>query len=155
MSPRLLRLRARALARRDGILRLVRHVLRPPAELEARTVHAFEFKCDERSFARALLDRSPQRWLYRCHQQQFCGDFVVVDLSPPEPSARVAWVVDLKRGAEVRVGGGGAGVQLLRAPEAVCELIALGVLGPDPRWAAVTGDARALLGWFTRQVCGS
>lgn len=148
MSGRLLRLPARLLARRDAIELLVRRVLRPPTDELARTVHAFAFKCDERSFARALLDRATQLWLYRCHQQRFCGDFVVVDRSSPDPSLRTAWVLDLKRGAPLRLGGGGAGFQLSRADHAVDELVRDGLLAPG-RWIAATGDADALLGWLT------
>lgn len=148
MCPRLLRLRAAALARRDAIRQIVRRVLAPPGDQEAYVLHSYAFKCDERPFARAVLERYPQIWVYRCHQQAACGDFVLVDLSAPNPSGRHAWVVELKRGASLRRSGGGAGFQLRNAPHAADDLVRAGVLGSVPRWSTVTGDAQQILAWL-------
>lgn len=146
--PLALRLRRDVLSRRDAVAITVVRALRPSSAELARAVYPFAFKSDEHAFARALVARRTQIWVFRSNQQAFCGDFVLVDVSAPDPSRRRAWVVDLKRGADLRVGGGGAGVQLQRAPQAIAEVARAGVLGHAPAWTAVTGDRRGLLGYF-------
>jgi hypothetical protein len=146
--PRLLRLRGDVLARRDAVNILVSRTLRPAAADLPRAVHAYAFKCDEHDFARDLLSARTNLWLYRSNQQAFCGDFVVVDVSSPDPARRPAYVLDLKRGAALRVGGGGAGVQLRRAGLALDEVARSGAVGKDCAWTAATGDRAALLAWL-------
>jgi hypothetical protein len=109
----------------------------------------FWFKNDEKDFARELLARRPKYWLYRCDQRRACGDFVVVDMSSPHIASRLAWVIDLKQGAELKQGGGGAGAQLLKAPQAI-EDIALryGVLSLGASFSLLTGDRRLLLAFL-------
>src|SRR5690349_3063427 len=85
-----LRLPRSALVRRDAVARL-------SATWQARSL--FAFKCDELAFARALLARRTNLWLYRTSQRAFAGDFIVVDVSSP-PSrvdSRRAFVIELKR----------------------------------------------------------
>jgi hypothetical protein len=96
------------------------------------------------------MERKSNLWLFRSNQRAFCGDFIVVDVSSPDPSRRPAFVVDLKRGARVRVGGGGAGVQLRGAASVVRELArTTGALAEDaPHVALVTGDGELLLRFF-------
>jgi hypothetical protein len=107
---------------------------------------AYEFRNDERIFARELLTRATQMWLFRSNQRRFCGDFVVVDMSSPIAESRRAWVIDLKRGAPLKLGGGGAGVQLVNAATALAEIAhRTGVLSRTPRAEKVTGDRRAVL----------
>ncbi len=107
---------------------------------------AYAFRNDEALFARELLTRATQMWLFRSNQRRFCGDFVVVDMSAPSAESRRAWVIDLKRGARLRLGGGGAGVQLVNAPTALAEIAhRTGVLAPSPRAERVVGDRRAVL----------
>ncbi len=117
--------------------------------LAARWRTAFRFCNDERAFAAGLLRQKPNLWLFRCNQRAFCGDFVVVDMSSPDPERRRVWVVDLKQGAPLRVGGGGAGVQLQNAERAVAEVAAR--TGAVPRGAAfeaVVGDALGVLAYL-------
>lgn len=64
----------------------------------------FEMRTQEQSFARALLARKPNLWLFRCNQRCFCGDFAVVDMSAQSPSARRAYVLELKMSAPLQVG---------------------------------------------------
>jgi hypothetical protein len=143
--PLCIALRSPTVERRDGITTLVTRTLRPPTAHEGIAVHSFELKNDERAFARELLRRKSNYWLFRSNQRHACGDFVVVDVSSPLPDRRRAFVVDLKQGAPVRVGGGGAGVQLRNAGRAIGELRSAGVLGIEAPFELVTGDSRALL----------
>jgi hypothetical protein len=113
-----------------------------PRELLA----AFAFVNDEALFAKELLVRAPQMWLFRTNQRRFSGDFVVVDMSSPVVDKRRSWVLDLKRGAPLRLGGGGAGIQLKNAPFALAEIAATtGVLEAPVRAERVVGDRRAVL----------
>lgn len=143
--PTLLRLRPRWLDRPDAIERHVDALLRPRPCWRAWVAHAFAFRPGEQAFARALLERRTGWWVLRSHQQRSCGDFVIVDPSPPRPDRRRVWVVDLKSGAPLREGGGGAGVQLRRSDEAVGELVRRGLLGPSAAPERLTGDAALLL----------
>ncbi len=107
---------------------------------------AYRFQNDERAFARRLLRLKPNLWLFRCNQRRFCGDFVVVDMSSPEPERRRVWVVELKRGAPLRVGGGGAGVQFQNASRAVAEVARrTGVVAPDAAHDRLSGDGWEIL----------
>jgi hypothetical protein len=142
--PRLLRLRRATLARSDALGALVARSLRLRSEDLARATHAFAFKCDELWFARRVLSEHPRFWLYRSNQAAACGDFVVVDLSAPDPRRRRVWIVDLKLGAALRRGGGPAGWQLRCAAAAVDELVARGVVA-EPSFSLWSGDSAAVL----------
>jgi hypothetical protein len=109
-------------------------------------MHAYAFKCDEHGFARALLGARTQLWLYRCNQRAACGDFVVVDVSPPWPRLRTAWVLELKRSAVLRFGAGG--VQLADAEGARAQLVRDGVLDPDRPLLPILGQGPEILDWF-------
>jgi len=134
-STLVLRLPRAALARRDAVVRL-------SATWQARSL--FAFKCDELAFARALLERRTNLWLYRTSQRAFAGDFIVVDVSSPAPPFRRVTVVELKRGEPVRVGQPSS-VQLRNAPAALRELVGTGVIAEDAPVRAVTGDASGVL----------
>jgi len=135
-SPSLvLRIPRAALARRDAVARLA-------STWQARSL--FAFKCDELAFARALLERRTNLWLYRTSQRAFAGDFIVVDVSRPAPRARPVTVVELKRGEPVRVGRPSS-VQLRNAPAALRELVGAGVIAADAPVRAMTGDASGVL----------
>ncbi len=107
-------------------------------------IRSFELHPRELRFAREILLDRTQFWLWRTNQKQLAGDFALVDMSSPDPRRRPVWVIDLKLGAEVRFGGGGAGNQLSKAEAAVATLAAMGVVSfQKPRLA--TGDGAALL----------
>jgi hypothetical protein len=118
----------------------------------ARLVAAFRFKNDEEAFARQLARRKSNLWVFRCNQRGFCGDFVVVDMSSPDPTLRPVFVVDLKRGAPLKIGGGGCGVQFKNASRAV-ERVAYrtGAVPVDAPFTLASGD-RELLSAY---LCGS
>jgi hypothetical protein len=147
--PSFLRLHRGALARADGIAALVVRTLQPAPPQMARAVGAFAFKNDERAFARTLLTKKTELWLFRSNQHAFCGDFVVVDVSSPSRARRRAFVLDLKHGAELRRGGGGAGVQLRNAPRVVEEVaLVTGVLDAAAPFELLTGDGRLVLSYL-------
>jgi len=94
---------------------------------------------------RSLLDSEhPRFWLYRSNQAAACGDFVIVDLSAPDPRRRRVWIVALKLGAALRRGGGPAGWQLRCAAAAVDELVARRVVA-EPSFSLWSGDSAAVL----------
>ncbi len=130
-----LRLPRAALARRDVVARSLRGA-------DAALFHAFAFKDDELAFARALAERT-QLWIWRVDQRSFAGDFVVVDVSSPSIARRRAVVVELKRGARLRVGR--TGIQMRHAHRALADIAALGVIESGCEVAYVTGDARSVL----------
>lgn len=106
----------------------------------------------EARFARALARRHPALWLYRTDQQALAGDFLVVDMSEPQPARRRLWAVEVKLGAEIRVGGGGASNQLCRVDRAVLALSRLGVVGSyglEARPVLVCGDGEAVTQWLS------
>ncbi|MCB9598169.1 MAG: hypothetical protein H6719_35980 [Sandaracinaceae bacterium] len=141
-----LRLPLRAVLRADGFVRSLRAVRRDPS---AKLVQAFAFKNDERPFARRVLEVHSRIWLFRCNQHAFAGDFVAVDMSSRDPAARKAWGLDLKQGAPIKLGGGGAGTAFLRLSAAIREIATLhGVLTPDHPVVRATGDGQALARLF-------
>ncbi|MBX2798907.1 MAG: hypothetical protein KTR31_14620 [Myxococcales bacterium] len=98
----------------------------------------------ERTFARELLRRCTRLWLWRTDPRARAGDFVVVDMSHPRPEGRRTWVIDLKCQAPLRLGGGGAGISLIRADAALEQLEDQGWLAA-PRVVLATGDGQVLL----------
>jgi hypothetical protein len=146
--PSFLKLRLDAFARGDAVATMVAR-LRPPSSQAPLFVSSFAFKNDEDRFARRLLEAKSHLWLFRANQRAFGGDFVVVDVSSPARRRRRAFVLDLKFGARVRVGGGGAGVQLRNAARVVRDVaLATGALEEEASYELLTGDSRLLLGWF-------
>lgn len=147
--PTFLHLRLDALARRDAVAVSVARSLRPAPAHAPLIVSSFALKADERGFACALLRAKSNLWLYRTNQRAFSGDFIVVDVSSPTRDRRRAFVVDLKLGAPVRVGGGGAGVQLRNAARVVRDIaLGSGALDESAPYELVTGDGAALLAFF-------
>ena len=92
----------------------------------------------EVDFARRLLRRRRNYWLYRCHQRAFCGDFIIVDMS--SPWKRRSWAIELKANTPVKVGAGG--VQFSRLDAALAELAEVRRAGPVLR---LVGDPQSVL----------
>ena len=69
-----------------------------------KLLEQFEVSPRERAFARAVLTRKRNFWLFRCNQRRYCGDFMLVDMSSPSPSLRRVLAVELKLGAPLQVG---------------------------------------------------
>ena len=124
----------------------MRQVLAPVVDGDLRAaVAAFRLSSRERGFARRLLRRRTQWWLWRTHQKRRAGDFALVDMSSPDPAIRTVWIVDLKLGRPVRWGGGGAGIQLVNASLAVDELARAGVIARGSEPVLAVGGGGALL----------
>lgn len=109
----------------------------------------YALKSDEKPFVRELLSRKRNLWVYRCDQRRFAGDFVVVDMSEPRPEHRWVVVLDLKMGAPLVLGGGGAGVQLTNARLAVDAVAARkGLIASGAPYELATGDKDVMLAFL-------
>ena len=109
-----------------------------------RLLECFEMSSVERGFVKTLLARRTNLWLFRCHQRLACGDFVIVDMSPPAPADRLARVLELKSGAPLALGG--ARLQLAGYRDALAEIAALtGVIDEHAAVELVYGDPALVL----------
>ncbi|HEU4537612.1 MAG TPA: hypothetical protein VFS00_26010 [Polyangiaceae bacterium] len=143
--PTSLRLPGAALARGVSVHALLKHVLGVSHAVAWNFAEHFAFKNDEARFAKELVRRRGNFWVYRTHQARFCGDFVLVDMSSPRPATRRVYVLDLKLGGRLKVGGGGAGVQFRNAALAVAEIAQGGVVDPSTPYELVSGHRDAVL----------
>ncbi len=108
---------------------------------------AYDVSEPERRFVRTLLRDKRNVWLYRCHQQRFCGDFIAVDMSHGEPRGRNVVVIELKEREAVRLGREPAG-QLKNAFGAVAELVAEGVVTDASPVELMLGGSHEVLAWI-------
>jgi hypothetical protein len=150
--PLAVRVTRRTLVQSDYFIASILRAVRPARAATAFAFHTFAFKNDERGFARELLARRTELWLFRSNQRAFCGDFVAIDMSSPVPGRRRAFVLELKLGARLRVGSGG--VQLRNAESAVRDLGRGGVLGDEAGFDVVTGDAERILAFLSARADG-
>nr|BDT36084.1 hypothetical protein MFMH1_57530 [Myxococcus sp. MH1] len=117
-----------------------------PLSTAALLSERYALKSNEKPFVKALLERKRNLWVFRCDQRRFAGDFVVVDMAEPRPARRQVVVLDLKMGAPLVLGGGGAGVQLAHARDAVEGVAARqDVIPPGPPYTLATGDKDVML----------
>jgi hypothetical protein len=94
-------------------------------------------------FVRTLQAVKNNLWIWRCRQDAFAGDFVVVDMSSPSPHARAVWVLELKQGAEPKPT---AGHQMQNAPAVLAEIASrTTAIVPSVPWTPITGDCGALV----------
>lgn len=125
---------------------LLAQTVQAPKPVVHSWVGSFQFKNDEKLFAKTVLRIKQNLWVFRTHQQRYCGDFVIVDMSSPDPVLRPVYLLDLKAGADLKVGGGGAGIQFRNAPHAVEEIAKETQIIPDaPQFKLLSGDRRAIL----------
>tara|TARA_B100000609_G_scaffold116456_1_gene92675 strand:- start:206 stop:574 length:369 start_codon:yes stop_codon:yes gene_type:complete len=109
----------------------------------------FAFRNDEKRFVKELLSRKKNLWCFRTNQQKFCGDFVIIDMSSPCPKKREVYVLDLKRGARLKSGGGGAGIQFKNARLAVEEIARkTETIDKDTSYELLTGDREEILAYL-------
>ena len=123
-----------------GLPQLIR-CLDVPRRRRWGVLRAFAMTRPEERFARDLLTRKRNLWLYRCNQRRYCGDFAVVDMSAGLP-LRALWVLELKTGARPRLGGGG--LQVRNAPALRDALVAQRILDEGARLRTLLCDPR---GW--------
>jgi hypothetical protein len=140
-----LQLSAAAVSSEDALIRFLSYdglTRRQVAELHG----CFAMEDDERWFAERVLCEKANFWLFRCNQKRFCGDFVAIDMSCPDVSGRCARVIELKRGAPLVTGGGGASNQLINAGKAVATIAkSKGVIPARMEAERITGDACTVL----------
>ena len=140
-APLLLRLRPEQPLTEHGIARALGRGMRWS---EARALAGrFALSSRERDFARTVLRRRLNLWLWRCRQGAAAGDFAVVDLAEADPGRRRVHVLELKADAPLREGG--ADHQLRNAGEVLVELSAEGVLATGAELLLLRGDRAALL----------
>ncbi|AKQ65041.1 hypothetical protein A176_001953 [Myxococcus hansupus] len=109
----------------------------------------YALKSDEKPFVKELLGRKRNLWVFRCDQRRFAGDFVVVNMAEPRLTRRAVVVLDLKMGAPLVIGGGGAGMQLTHAQDAVHGVASRpGVISPDAPYVLATGDKSVMLAYL-------
>ncbi|MFT7519015.1 MAG: hypothetical protein ACI9MC_001151 [Kiritimatiellia bacterium] len=138
MSPITVRLPSAVLQRRDWLLSTLRNHA-------PKAVPFFALAPNELCFARSLVGRRTNLWIYRSHQQRSCADFVVVDMSSPYAARRRAWVVEVKLGRAIRPG---KGMQFQGAAGALLELATTGVIDAGSPSQRILGGRRALLSYF-------
>ena len=104
----------------------------------------FALASHEKRFARELLRRRRNLWLFRANQRCFCGDFLVVDMSHSRPARRRAYVIELKAGEPLsRPPGGG---QLQNSQEALAEIARRhGIIEPACQGELFRGGEEAAL----------
>lgn len=113
-------------------------------------IPAFAHSGPERQFVREVLQKERRLWLFRCHQRAFCGDFVIVDMSPPPGQHRWVSVVELKSSSPLTVGGGGAGNQFKNIIAALQHVKRQIPHGGAFHPHLVSGDGEVVLQWLRR-----
>jgi hypothetical protein len=103
----------------------------------------FEMRSHERSFVKTVLARRSNLWLFRTNQRRSCGDFIAVDMSSSRRAARCAYVMELKMGVRLVIGG--ARLQCAQYCAAVDELAARGILEGGSPVELLYGDSGAVL----------
>jgi hypothetical protein len=102
----------------------------------------FEMRSHERAFVKTLLARRSNLWLFRTNQRRSCGDFIAIDMSTSRRADRRAYVMELKMGERLVVGG--ARLQLAHYCAAVDELIARTILDDRSPVELLYGDGAAV-----------
>lgn len=135
---------------------LLANVMDAPRQVVEHHSEMFRFRNDEKRFVRTVLERKRNLWIFRSNQQHFCGDFVIVDMSSPCPERRPVFVLDLKSGAVLKQGGGGAGVQFSRAPHAIQDIATrTQIILPNHPYQLLSGDKFAILAHLGIMECAT
>ena len=103
----------------------------------------FEMRSHERAFVKTVLARRSNLWLFRTNQRRWCGDFIAIDMSPSQRVDRRAYVMELKMGGRLVIGG--AHLQYAQHCAAVEEIIARGILDNSSPVELLHGDGAAVL----------
>jgi hypothetical protein len=115
-----------SVARRFRLEQLIAHQLDLPWSEGWRLREMFALSAPELAFARELLDRRRNLWLYRTNQRHACADFIAIDMSAP--TGRRACAIELKSDEPLRTGVGG--LQFAGLAGALAELAAVIDGGP-------------------------
>lgn len=103
----------------------------------------FEMRSHERTFVKTVLARRSNLWLFRTNQRRSCGDFIAIDMSSPRRAHRRAYVMELKMGERLVIGG--ARLQCAQYCSAVDELVAREILRGSSPVELLYGDGAAVL----------
>lgn len=103
----------------------------------------FEMRSHERGFVKTALARRSNLWLFRTNQRRSCGDFIAIDMSSSRRVDRPAYVMELKTGDRLVIGG--ARLQCAQHRAAVDELVAREVLADSSPVELLYGDGAAVL----------
>jgi hypothetical protein len=103
----------------------------------------FEMRSHERTFVKTVLARRSNLWLFRTNQRRSCGDFIAIDMSSSRRVDRRAYVMELKMGGRLVIGG--AHLQYARHRAAVAEIAARGILDNSSPVELLHGDGAAVL----------
>lgn len=103
----------------------------------------FEMRSHERAFVKTVLARRSNLWLFRTNQRRSCGDFIAIDMSSSRRADRRAYVMELKMGDRLVVGG--ARLQCAQYGAAVDELVARGIVEDRSPVELLYGDGAAVL----------
>ena len=103
----------------------------------------FDMRSHERAFVKTVLARRSNLWLFRTNQRRSCGDFIAIDMSSSRRKARHAYVMELKTGDPLVIGG--ARLQCAQYRAAVDELAAREILEDSSPVELLYGDGAAVL----------
>jgi hypothetical protein len=103
----------------------------------------FDMRSHERAFVKDVLGRRSNLWLFRTNQRRSCGDFIAIDMSSPVRSDRHAFVMELKMGEPLVLGG--ARLQCAHHGSAIDELVAREILEATSPVQLLYGDGAAVL----------
>lgn len=103
----------------------------------------FEMRSHERAFVKTVLARRSNLWLFRTNQRRSCGDFIAIDMSSSRRADRRAYVMELKTGHRLVIGG--ARLQCAQYSVAVDELVAREILADSSPVELLYGDGAAVL----------
>jgi len=103
----------------------------------------FEMRSHERAWAKTVLARRSNLWLFRTNQRRSCGDFIAIDMSSARRLDRRAYVMELKTGDPLVIGG--ARLQCAQYRAAVDELVAREILQDSSPVKLLYGDGAAVL----------
>jgi hypothetical protein len=103
----------------------------------------FDMRSHERTFVKTVLGRRSNLWLFRTNQRRSCGDFIAIDMSSSRRADRRAYVMELKMGERVVIGG--ARLQCAQYRSAVDELVAREIVDDRSPVELIYGDGDAVL----------
>lgn len=112
-------------------------------ERRGNRLDQFDMRSHERAFVKTLLARRGNLWLFRTNQRRSCGDFVAVDMSSSRRAQRCAYVMELKMGERLVVGG--ARLQCAQHRAAIDELVGRDVLESGSPVELLYGDGDVVM----------
>lgn len=103
----------------------------------------FDMRSHEREFVKTVLARRSNLWLFRSNQRRSCGDFIAVDMSSSRRADRRTYVMELKMGEPLVLGG--ARLQCAQHRAAFDELVGREIVDESSPLELVYGDGDVVL----------